>query len=240
VTHSRSGARRGKARLRGAGVVSAVLLGLVSVSACSTGFNPGAAATINGTTIPESQVDDVVSAACAYTAAVSTGGAPQPTSLANLRLSITQAMIQFALTDEVTRAMGLSVSPAAVSAASAQSSVPSGLSSDDAAALKGFFTDYATSTAQTQLIGGHLADSSVTSSDQVKGDNSRLAGKYLTTFAAKQDITVNPAYGRWNGAAVVGGGGSLSDAVTTSAKDSLVAATNAQANTSDLLPVQVC
>jgi hypothetical protein len=221
-------------------VVSVALLSVLSISACSTGFNPGAAATVNGTAVSQSDVDDVVSAACAYTAAVANGGTAQPTALANLRLSITQAMIQFTLTDEVTRAMGLNVSQAAVSAASAQSGVPSGLSSADATALKGFFTDYATSTAQTQLIGSHLADPSVMTSDQVKGDNTKLAGTYLTTYAAKQDITVNPAYGRWNGASVVGGGGSLSDAVSTSAKDSLVAATSAQANTSDLLPVQVC
>jgi hypothetical protein len=216
------------------------VLALTAVSGCSDSFNPGAAATVNGTAIPQSKVDSVVSAACAYTAAIANGQAGQPTSLANLRLTITQAQIQFALTGEVSDEMGLTVSPAAVHAADTQNTVPSGLSHSDAAALTDFFYDYAKSATETQLINAHLGDPSITTSAQVTKPSTAAAAKYLAGYAAKQDITVNPAYGRWTGSGVVGGSGSLSDAVTSSAKDSLLAATSSQANTSDLLPTQVC
>ncbi len=240
MTLSRGGRRPVRTKLRTAGVLSAALMGLTALSGCSNGFNPGAAATVDGTVISTDTVDSIVSGACAYTDASSSSGAATPTSLANLRLTITQAMIQFALTGEVTKAMHLSVSQAAIAKAGAGNTIPAGLSAADTAALKTFFDDYATSTGQLQLIGAHLADKSVTTSAQVTSDQSAKAQTYLATYSTKQDVSVNPAYGHWNGSTVGGGSGSLSNAVSASAKDSLDAETNPQADTSKLLATQVC
>jgi hypothetical protein len=240
VTLTGIGRRRAGTRLRAAGLVGAALLSLTAISGCGTGFSPGSAATINGTTISQDQVDSIVSGACAFTAASSDGSTgTTPTSLASLRATVTQALIQFNVTDAVTKAMKLSVSQAAITQA-IPNQVPSGLGKADTAALKSFFYDYAKSSSQAQLIGAHLVDSSITTSEQVEKNESSVASTYLGKYAAKQDITVNPAYGRWNGASVVGGSSSLSDAVSSSAKDSLAAATSSKGDTTGLLSTQVC
>lgn len=222
--------------------IAVCLLGLSAVSGCGTQFTPGVAASINGEPISQGHVDSVVQAACAYTAAstAASGQTVAPRSLANLRSSITQALVQFSLTDRVASGMHLTVSQAAVDAAASQSQVPPGVSTTDTATLKGFFQDFAKSSVELKLIGAHLADPSVTTIAQVKQDMSAQANKYLTSYAARQDVTVNPAYGRWNGSAVIGGSGSLSDPVSPVAKAGQAAATNAQADTSALPASQVC
>ncbi|MBA2559326.1 MAG: SurA N-terminal domain-containing protein [Propionibacteriales bacterium] len=227
---------------RPVGALLAVALGLSAVSGCGTRLTPGVAATINETTISQDRVDSVVQAACEYTAANAAAGgqAGAPVSLANLRSTITQALIQFAVTDEAATAMGLSVSEAAISAGAEQNTIPESLDDDADHTLKGFFEEFARSSAQGQLIGAHLSDPSITTFDEVTADKSAQASSYLKTFVAKQDITVNPAYGRWTGSAVVGGSGSLSDPVSDIAKASQAAASDPQASTSDLPASQVC
>jgi hypothetical protein len=236
---ARTGRRAGRAQ-RTAGVLIVALVGLGVLSSCSTNLTPGVAATIDDATISQNHVDSVVTAACAYTAANSSAQTPTPISLANLRSAITGALVQFSVIDSAARAMKLTASPAAIENIASQSQIPPGLNAADKKALEGFFYDVGKSTAQTQLIGAHLADPSVTDSAQVKGDNSKQATKYLTSYVRTRDIRVNPAYGRWNGSAVVGGSGSLSAPVSTLAKDSETAASNSQANTSALPSVQVC
>jgi hypothetical protein len=238
VTVSRSVHRRFGARGRVAGTVALTLLGLTSVAGCGGGIAPGRAATVDGQSISQDSVDSVVSAACAYTSA--SGGGSTPTSLANLRASITQAEIQYLLTDRLTDDMGLSVSQASIATIQNQTSIPKSLSADDVASLTSFFYAYAKSTSELQLLGAHLTDPSVTASAQVKGDKSSVAVKYLIGYAEKQDISVNPAYGQWTGSQVLGGSGSLSDAVSSNAKDSAKAASDAQADASGLLSTQVC
>jgi hypothetical protein len=132
------------------------------------------------------------------------------------------------------------VDQSTIAASAARNQIPPGLSSTDKAALKEFFYDVGKSSAQTQLIGAHLADPSVTTTAQVNSDQSKRASKYLTSYVAKQDVRVNPAYGEWNGKTVVGGSGSLSDPVSALAKASETAASDPQADTSDLPPSQVC
>jgi hypothetical protein len=216
-------------------------MGLSALSGCSTHLSPGVAATINGEAIQQDQVDSVVHAACAYTAATAgSDRAPTPISLANLRATITAALVQFAVIDRAATAMKLTVDQATIVENASQNSIPPGLSKADTTALKGFFDAIGKSTAQTQLIGAHLADPSVTSMSQVKNDNTQQASTYLSTYVGKQDVRINPAYGRWNGKTVVGGSGSLSDPVSASAKASQIAASDSQANTSALPSSQVC
>jgi predicted secreted acid phosphatase len=136
--------------------------------------------------------------------------------------------------------MKLTVDQATIAKNLPQTSLPSGLSKADTTALKGFFEAVGKSTAETQLIGAHLADPSITTSSQVQSDQTAQASSYLAKYVTKQDVRVNPAYGRWNGKTVVGGSGSLSDAVSAAAKDSQEAASSSQASTSDLPSSQVC
>jgi SurA N-terminal domain len=239
VTASR-GRRRGRKRWTAA-VVLLALTGLSALSGCSSNLTPGVAATINGQAIQQDEVDSVVSAACAYTAASAGSQSAAPrASLANLRATITAALVQFALIDRAAAAMKLTVDQAAIAQNASQNSIPSGLSKADTAALKSFFDAVGKSTAETQLIGAHLADPSITTSSQVQSDQTAQASSYLAKYVTKQEVRINPAYGRWNGKTVVGGSGSLSDPVSAAAKDSQEAATNSKANTSDLPASQVC
>jgi hypothetical protein len=236
-------ARRGRrsSHVRTVAAVVLALIGLGAVSGCSTNLSPGVAATIDGQSIQQSRVDSVVHAACSYTAATASGSqAPAPISLANLRATIMAALIQFAVIDRVASTMRLSVDQATINQNASQNSIPPGLSKSDSSALKGFFYQIGKSTAQTQLIGAHLVDPSVTTMSQVNNDDTKQATAYLTKYITKQDIRVNPAYGRWNGSTVIGGSGSLSEPVSTIAKDSQIAAASSQANTSDLPASQVC
>lgn len=233
--------RRGGRFSRTATSAVLAMLGLSALSGCSTHLSPGVAATVNDQAIQQDRIDSVVHAACAYTAATAGADrAPTPVSLANLRATITAALVQFAVIDRAASAMKLSVDQATIVENSSQNAIPPGLSKPDTGALKGFFYDIGKSTAQTQLIGAHLADPSVTTIKQVKTDNTQQASAYLAKYVTKQDVRVNPAYGRWDGSTVVGGSGSLSDPVSALAKASETAASNSQANTADLPKSQVC
>jgi SurA-like N-terminal domain len=221
------------------GLLLAVLVAL-ALSGCTTTMSPGVAASVDGKSISQKQVDSVVQAACAYTAASSAGQTPTKVSLANLRAAITSALVQFAVIDKAATAMKLSVDQAAITQNASQNTIPPGLKPSDKLALQGFFYQVGKSTAQTQLIGAHLADPKVTTIQQVKSDNTKLASKYLSSYVGKQDVRVNPSYGRWNGSTVVGGSGSLSEPVSALAKVSQNAAASSQASTAELPSSQVC
>jgi hypothetical protein len=240
VTASKVRRRAGRVPRTAAAIVIA-LLGLNVLSGCSSHLTPGVAATINSDSISENQVDSIVKAACAYTAATAgANGAPAPVSLANLRATITGAVVQFAVIDRAARAMHLTVNQATIAQNGSQNTVPTGLNAADTAALKGFFYDIGKSTAETQVIGAHVTNPSVTDISQVHSDGSQQAAKYLASYVRTLDIRINPAYGVWTGSKVVGGSGSLSEPVSTLAKDNEIDATQSQANTSDLPSLLVC
>ncbi len=241
MSTSRRAARSARRpRLPASAAMALLLVG--ALSGCGTHLSPGAAATINGDAISQNHVDEVVLAACAYTAAnAQAGGQPAgETSLANLRATITQALVQFDLADRAAAAMKLNVTAAEVSAAAAQNQLPSGLSDTDADVLRGFFQDFSRSSDQVKLIGAHLTDPSITTMQQVTTDKSAAATTYLETYASKQDVTVNPAYGVWTGSAVKGTSGSLSDPVSDVAVAGEAAASDPQADASALPASQVC
>ena len=97
MTASRS--RRRGHKQRTAAVVVLALMGLSALSGCSTNLTPGVAATIDGQAIQQDQIDSVVHAACAYTAATAgSQRAPAQVSLANLRATITAASTGTSLT----------------------------------------------------------------------------------------------------------------------------------------------
>lgn len=211
-----------------------------AVAGCGVNIHPGTAAVVNGHVISQGEVDDLVLAACEYSEAVrlEQGGAEPGQSMAALRSSLAEALIQFEVTDEAARQLGLSVSDASVAKLTADSTMPPGLSDESRELLEGFFSDASRAQLQQAVVGAHLRDPKVVTAEDATPEDIDAATKYLNTFAADQDVTVNPSYGSWDGTTLVHTSGSLSDAVsTTPPADDLAAAPDP---VKDLPPSQVC
>lgn len=211
-----------------------------AVAGCGTDIHPGAAAVVNGHVISQGEVDDLVLAACEYSESVrlGQGGAEPGQSMATLRSSLAEALIQFEIIDEAASQLGLSVSDAKIAELTSANSLPPGLSDESRDLLDDFF--YSASRAQLQqaVVGAHLRDPKITTADAITPEDIEAATKYVDKFASEQDVTVNPAYGSWDGSTLVGDSGSLSDAVSTTPA---AAAQSAVADAvEDLPPSQVC
>lgn len=202
-------------RSRRCRTVGLALVAVLGVSGCT--FHPGSAAVVNGTKISQTDVDDLVTAACDFTRAnrVKNAGATGPsTSVSSLKHLFTQNLVSFAITDKAARQLHLSVSQAAIGKITSQQTIPGGLSDSDKSTLDGFFTDSARTQLQQVLIGAHLKNASVTSIGQVsEADYQTLltsADAYMSRFTKQQSVQVNPSYGSWDGGAVAATDGSLS------------------------------
>ncbi len=194
---------------------------------------------VNGHAITAGRVDALVLAACDYSKAVrqEQGGAEPTQSVAQLRSAITQALIQFELTGEAADQLGLSVSDAKIASLTSASTMPAGLNTDSRTLLEEFFSDSAKAQLQQAVVGAHLADPKVTTADDVSQTDLGAATPYLDKFAAKQDVSVNPSFGSWDGTTLVSGSGSLSDPVSTTP---VPAGSTPAAAVGDLPPSQVC
>ncbi len=181
----------------------------VAVTGCGADLNPGTAATVNDTRFSQSRVDNLVRVFCDYVEIVREqgGGAQPPLPVADVRSNLTSALITFELTDLAAEQLGLSVNRSTVVNQAEQYPIPAVLDDADAQLLEDFFEDASRSTLQTGAVGAHLQDTSGMTADQ-----------YLKTFAAEQDVVVNPAYGVWNGTIIDRGSGSLSDPVSQAAQ----------------------
>jgi hypothetical protein len=224
--------------LRPLGAGAAVLLAVV-VSGCGTSLNPGAAAQVNDQRITQSEVDDMVMAACEFSkvARLEAGGKDPQSSMAALRETVIGAKVQFALTEQAAEELGITVSDAAVTAA--MQTVPPQLTGDAADLVRDFFHDAAKAQVQQAVIGAHSVDSSVTDDSAPMSDENLAAGEqFLQEYAAEQDIEVNPEFGTWDGSKVSRGSGSLSVAVSDRAEEIGQAADNR--SIPDLPASQVC
>lgn len=213
-------------------------LAMLLLAGCGTGIRPGAAAVVNGHVITQDEVDDLVLAACEYSKAVrlEQGGAEPAQSMATLRSSLAEALIQFEITDAAAAQLGVSVSDAKIAQLSSGNPMPAGLSKTSRDLLEDFF--YGASRAQLQqaVVGAHLRDPKITTADAVTPQDLQAATEYLDDFAKQQEVTVNPSYGSWDGSTLVDVSGSLSDPVSTSA----TAADPAADPVEGLPPSQVC
>jgi hypothetical protein len=196
------------------------LAAVLGLSACGNDLQPGAAATVNDVRISQDEVDEIVGAACEYTQVLRQqegGGAGEPQRLDELRSTITTALIQFEIVDTAATERGVSASQSAVSAFDEQSQIPEGLSEDNVETLEQFFADFAMSQAQQAALGANAKDSEVTSISRVTPQDLEASAELLSEVTQAQDVVVNPAYGTWDGRAVVAGNGSLSDPVSDAA-----------------------
>lgn len=219
------------------GAVAALVV--FAVTGCGTSFHPGQAVVINGQGVSASSIDDLVLAACDYSKQVrlAQGGAEPTQSMASLRSSLTQALIQFAITNKAATQLGLTVSGAKIAALSGSSTMPPGISPSSRSVLTDFFADSAKAQLQQAVIGAHLRDRKVTTADAVTQDDLKAATPYLNKFAAKQHVVVDPSYGKWNGTALVAASGSLSDRVSAVSTPSTA---DPASSVKNLPPSQVC
>ncbi len=150
--------------------------------------------------------------ACDYSQQVrlSQGGAVPAQSTANLRANLIQALIQFALTDRAASQLGVTASDARIAQVAASAKMPDGVSSTTRGLLTQYFHDSARAQLLQAAIGAHLRDPKITTADAVSPNDITAARPYLDKFAAKQSVTVDPSFGRWNGTRVVNTSGSLS------------------------------
>jgi SurA N-terminal domain len=232
------------ARRVGWSAVAVVLV--LAVSACGTDLHPGTAATVGDTTIGESEVEDLVAAACSFTeeTRIAEGSGSDPTqSIANLRRSVTQQLIQTEVTNQATEELGLTVSESTASSLASQGidSIPEGVSSEDRELLEEFFTAQSRSLLGQGVIGAHLRDESITVGDEsITQDDVDGSQEYLTQFADGLEIEVNPAFGTWEGGEVVLASGSLSDPVSDVAEAAFSDSAGSPESLDELPASQVC
>lgn len=196
-------------------IVGFGLVAVLGVTGCT--FHPGTAAVVNGTTISQSKVDDLVGAACSFTA-LNRLKNPAPSgpssSIAFFKHLFTQDLISFAITDKAARLLHITVSQGAIARIAGQPEFPAGLSSSDKASLEEFFSGTTRARVQQAVIGAHLKDPSVTTADSVTPDDvdtlAQSANPYMARFTRQQSVQVNPSYGSWNGSMVGATDGSLS------------------------------
>lgn len=230
-------------RLRFAAVA---VVGALGLSACT--FHPGQAAVVNGSSISQSSVDDLVLAACAYSKVlrVQQHGPAPTTSVAYLRNVFTDQFVSFKIADKAAAALGITITPSAIHTITASEPVPTTLGSTDRSHLIAYFTDSARAELQAAMIGAHLKHKTYSSYQISKLGQTAAqvyisAGQaYLATYTAAQDVSVNPAYGTWQQNKVVDTDGSLSSAVSFSARNWL-SLRSQNANSVKGLPAsQVC
>ena len=199
-----------------AGVVAATIA--LTLSACSTDLHPGNAAVVGGTAIPQSKVDDLLSAGCAYEAAMGkTDRQTYPVlSRATLRTNFLNVLIRNQLARQAAAEIGgLHVSQNQVDSFASGNTVPSSLPEPEKSTIKDFFHTSAETQLLVALIGAHLKDQSVTDASNVQQADLQAGQKYLNTYTEKADVSVNPSYGTWNGKSIDAGTGSLSVLATT-------------------------
>jgi len=232
-----------RGRLRRYGVVA---LAAAAVTGCSIDLHPGQAAVVNGDRISQSSVDDSVQAACAFLE-VSNAENPQATGIAitDLRSSFTGAFVSVEIFRELLDERGLTVTPADIARTASQNTIPDELDEDDAELLQTFFDDIAEISLSDALVQANEADSSITDSSQLTGDEQSDPGSTVVTdFFAAQDVEVNPQYGQWDGEwdgnPVTFASGSLSKPVSDTAQPLVPDPQTGNTDTSSLPPTQVC
>jgi len=218
-------------------------VGAVLASGCT--FHPGQAAVVNGSSISQSSVDDLVHAGCSFFEAQrAQGGGGQPaTATSFLKTLFTQSLISFKIIDKAAGQLHLTVSPAVLAKATAQQSL-STVQGRDRELLRNFFTSSTRSELQLAVIGAHLKDPSVTNADNVTPAQIKDSEAYMLAFTRKQHVVINPAYGSWRNGELLGTDGSLSAAQSPAARRWLSLRTanfgNQGASVAGLPPNQVC
>lgn len=218
----------------------ASLVAVVALTGCDAQLHPGDAAVVNGTSISQDDVDDVVTAVCNYIE-IANKSAEQPSNPAfsDLRSSFLGLLIQFDIVSAVTSELGLTIYPADIEKA-AQFPLPDELSQEDQDIINDYLYQQAESQVGQATIAAHETDSGVTNSTGVTIDPNSPPPDAVQQALADADVSVNPGFGSWDGTTVTTSSGSLSDLVSTPKPTSNEGGASAPTDTGDLPPSQVC
>jgi hypothetical protein len=217
-----------------------LVVGVFAVSGCS--FHPGSAAVVDGQSISQGDLDNLVMAACDFSKVrrLQAQGTAPATAMAYLRRIFLQDEISFIITAKAAQQLHLTITPASIANVTSGETIPAGLSSQDHDLLTMFFTDSARSQLQQATIGAHLSNPSVTDSSHVTPTDLRAAQKYMTAFTARQHVSINPAYGNWSGQRLGNAIDSLSVPVSHDAKHWATLRKNDASGVKGLPAGQVC
>lgn len=183
--------------------VAASVAALAALSGCGADLQPGAAATVSGTTITDETIDNLAQAFCSY---IEEGEKQQGVDdgrpaigIGDLRLNLLNGLVAFELTDTAADELNIDVPAADVDKALGDLGLPDALDAAQTTLLTGFFTDLQENDLQSTKI------------------EEKESADYLQTYFSKADVEVSPSYGRWDGGKIEPGTGSLSDPVSTTA-----------------------
>ena len=224
----------GRSPVRGIVLVAAAALVLAGCGDVS----PGAAATVDGTSIALDTVDDIATSVCTaektYAGLNDQQYTPRPTSL--YRDSVLSLLVNERLAQEAADDLDLDVPPSSYEAGdnAELSDLLDKLPSSDLEPFQDYLDSYSRLQALYVAIGEETGE---TDSDDPQAALS--AGQdYVTKFADERDIELDPRFGDFSGGQVAGGSGSVSVPVDGGSGDPPSA--EEQADVSGLPDSQIC
>ena len=217
------------------GVVLAVAAGLV-LAGCGD-VSPGAAATVDGTTISMDRVDDIAQSYCAALVANAAlvKQAWQPTPSAVFRDDMLEQLINEQLALEAADELGIDVPPSSYQFGdnSRLNDLLEQMPADDLEPFQDYLDSYGRLQALYSAIGADQAES-----DADDPQAALAAGQeYVREFAKERDIEVDPRFGEFTAGQVTGGSGSLSVAAEPTTKPT---STDDPPDVSGLPESQIC
>lgn len=201
--------------MRGRGVALVVAAGL-ALTACGD-VSPGAAATLDGTTISRETVDDMAQAVCTaevtYAQLADQPMQPTPTSIyRELTLGL---LINEQLALDVADRLEIDVPPSSYQAG--QDAGLEGLFEALPSSALEPFQDYVESYNRLQALYAAIGAETGDASSDVPQAATEAGRAYVARYAERQDIDVDPRFGEFTDGQVAGGSGSLSVPVEAAA-----------------------
>ncbi len=203
--------RRGTRSIAAVATCVAVSIAGLALAGCGE-VNPGAAATVDGESIPLDEVDTTARAFCAAELVIQeqAGDPLFAETTAAYRNEVLGTLINLELADQLRAELGVDVPPASYGTDLSQfDDLFAELSAEDETALRDYVADFNRLQAITQAIALEQDDSQTLQDPQTAIDDG-----YLVELA-NTDIELDPRFGELDGGLVVGGSGSLSVPATT-------------------------
>ena len=215
MTHQ-VGSRR---RRRRSALAVLIAAGTFAVAGCSA--HPGVAAVVGDHSIDAETVDQIASSYCAANRLASreegATGSVQPTR--ELRRGVLNALIQSRIVQMAAQRLNVEVPDAQVAKAVAagMATLPRGLDSADQARIKELLSQLSRSQLLMVAIGERLLGEGQ-SGGQGKSEAFARGRQFVTGYAAKLDIEVDPRYGAYTATGLTVRSGSLSVPVSAQAQ----------------------
>jgi len=189
--------------------VAVAAVAMVAVLAGCGGVYPGAAAVVDGETIPLDEVDELARAVCSAQVVVAQQDPTQlDPNMAVYRNSVLSTLVNDRLASAATDELGIEVPPAAYERDLSEfEEIFAALSEEEESSLREFLVLSRRLQVATRLIGQQVGGEQAAANPQV-ADSAGL--QYLVDEAASADVELDPRFGELTSGQVVGGSGSLS------------------------------